>query len=142
MNELLSFKISDIKNIKKQSFSPWVLSMFYSCRSAEGGNSSFASKWVNKVGGVTFAYIGRSDYTYINKYYMDTSIPMLDFTFNKVYNKVNGLYNHFFGKDREYPQASENYPIGKNAVLYKSGINHNNKPKMNWRQFKFQGVII
>ena len=42
-------------------------SAFYSCNTGTGGNDSFAQRWVNVVGGRTWAAVGRTDYDNINK---------------------------------------------------------------------------
>lgn len=40
---------------------------FYSCNTGTGGDYSWAQTWVNLVGGETWAFVGKSEYSYINK---------------------------------------------------------------------------
>ena len=64
-NEGLNFTETHIGKINASAFGN-PNSAFYSCNTGTGGNSSFAQAWGNKVGGRTWAFIGKSDYTYIN----------------------------------------------------------------------------
>ena len=41
-------------------------SAFYSCNTGTGGSNSFAQDWVDQVGGRTWAFVGKSNYTFIN----------------------------------------------------------------------------
>ncbi|MCX7747822.1 MAG: hypothetical protein N2645_13180 [Clostridia bacterium] len=61
----LSFTMGDIESIEQNAFDNPV-SRFYSCNTGTGGTSSFAAKWVDRVGGRASAFVGKSDYEKIN----------------------------------------------------------------------------
>lgn len=64
-NKSLNLYASDITQIYTSSFNN-PITYFFSCNSGTNGNESFAAKWQHQVGGVAWAYEGKSDYTYIS----------------------------------------------------------------------------
>ena len=61
----LDFTMSHIDMIHSDSFAPSSMSRFYSCNTGTAGADSFAQKWATMAGGVTTAFSGKSDYTYV-----------------------------------------------------------------------------
>ena len=51
-----------INEIKSESFAEDLNSNFYSCNLGTAGEDSFAQKWVDKFGGITTAFKGKTDY--------------------------------------------------------------------------------
>lgn len=64
MNYLKSLDMSvyDINSISRNAFIKNPTSSFYACNIGKAGKNSFAQKWVNKVGGSTMAFNGKTDY--------------------------------------------------------------------------------
>lgn len=63
-NKELNFNVSDINSISHSAFNN-PASWFGSCNLGTGGKNSFGQAWVNRVGGTTWAFEGKTDYTYI-----------------------------------------------------------------------------
>ena len=77
----MDFSKSDINKINSNAFDN-PISWFYSCNTGTG-DSSFAKAWVNRVGGTTWAYSGKSEYTYM-------MYPREYFTFGAKVNRALG----------------------------------------------------
>ena len=91
----LNLTISDIYSINMEAFNT-PLTNFYSCNTGTDKKSSFAQKWVNRVGGITYAFAGTTTYTGV------TDLGYLQKL--KRFFKINsGL-----GGDTKMPGASEN----------------------------------
>ena len=64
-DKALDFTMSHIDMIHSDSFARSSLSRFYSCDTGTAGAASFAQNWATMSGGVTTAFFGKSDYTYV-----------------------------------------------------------------------------
>lgn len=99
----LEFTVDDIKKINSKAFlNPDTY--FGSCNTGTKGKDSFAQNWVNKVGGITWAHYGRSDYTNIN-----SGAGLLI----KISRNKHGF--SFYGS-KSYPVPSENIDDYINGV--------------------------
>ena len=95
-NADFSFKASDINRLDSNAFDN-PRSAFYSCYSA-AGDYSFAQRWVDKTGGKSWGFDGKSNYATINNG-----------------NCLESKWAHLIGTF--YWGGSRNYPsLGKNAV--------------------------
>ena len=63
-NESLNLTINDINSINSGAFNT-PQTNFYSCNTGTAGKDSFAQYWVNRVGGSTYAFNGKSLYTHV-----------------------------------------------------------------------------
>lgn len=96
-NTNLDLKTSDISKISGSAFDN-PNSAFYSCNTGTSGSSSFAQKWVNQVSGKTWAFVGKSEYTYMNSgESWESKVSRFNFGFS------------FYG--------SANYPIGATSIV-------------------------
>ncbi len=64
--EKMDILIEDIQKFDPTAFDAPV-SLFYACNTGTGGEKSFAQAWVNQVGGVAQAAVGKTTYEYMNK---------------------------------------------------------------------------
>jgi hypothetical protein len=83
---------SHISTLNSAAFSNTV-SFLASCNPGTSYGTSFAQAWANKTGGTTYAFVGKSDYTYINS----------------GSNNLLSKWQHFWGSF--YNGGSYNYPI-------------------------------
>ncbi len=65
-NTSIPITIDDIYRINPYAFEN-PNSAFYSCNTGTYKNDSLTQKWVNQVGGRTWAFVGKSDYANINQ---------------------------------------------------------------------------
>ena len=105
-NDKLTMRCGDIKKIKKQSFSYYPRSTFYSCRTAldDSAGNNFAKTWQKRFGGKTYAYYGRTNYSKINW------IPGYNWLEMKIHDFRYG------GKKKITPALQ--YPTGKGCEAY------------------------
>jgi hypothetical protein len=65
-NRSLDIGTPDINSIYPDAFSNDLVSSFYSCNTGTALENSFAQYWVNRFGGETTAFVGRTDYTNVS----------------------------------------------------------------------------
>lgn len=66
---MINFRTPEIEELEEKAFCSDVVTRFYTCNTgtADRKGERFAQKWVNKVGGVTFAFQNaRSNYIFMN----------------------------------------------------------------------------
>jgi len=68
-NKNLDFSYEDIRDVSRSAFSSTNETWFYACRTAleNSYSMSFAERWNQQVGGTTFAYEVRTDYSKMNR---------------------------------------------------------------------------
>ena len=101
-NEDLNLYLSDITTDKIKTYDAFENpnSMFYSCNTGTGVNS-FAQHWVNITGGKTWAYQGKTEYSYINN--------------NQVWTIIVSRQLHGFSY-----YGSQNYPTASSTAFLRT----------------------
>lgn len=92
-NESLDLHISDINSINSEVFNTPITN-FYSCNTGTAGKDSFVQHWVNRVGGLVYAFNGTTLYR---------TVP--DNSFLKKISR--GLGFDSIGGDPSFPKGSE-----------------------------------
>ncbi len=92
-NKSLNLTINDIAGINSGAFNI-PKTNFYSCNTGTAGKDSFAQIWVNRVGGLTYAFNGKTLYRNVSD--------------NSLLKKISrGLGVDIFGGNTKFPEGSD-----------------------------------